>query len=104
MPPLHSSYHGLGCEKHARYVSHRVEGLGPLPAFPLDLGSLPTLLPAAGQERPADETAGERGKAYGACRRARRSTLREPRNAVWQGLRVASGRIRTRVRMRPEGD
>src|ERR687898_1736881 len=28
MPPLYSSYHGLGCKKHARYVSHRVEGLG----------------------------------------------------------------------------
>ena len=38
MPPLYSSYHGLGCKKHARYVSHRVEGLGSLPAFPLDLG------------------------------------------------------------------
>src|SRR5215208_2442821 len=69
----------------------------------LGLASHPTKVPPGRNALPI-KTAGERGKAYGADPRARRSPLREPRNPLWQGLRVASGLRRPRVRLRREGD
>ncbi|MBA2712629.1 MAG: transposase [Rubrobacteraceae bacterium] len=65
--------------------------------LPPELGAAPqpTNLPQGRNARPKKRW--EKGaKIHGAEEhRARRSALREPRNAVWQGLRVASGLRRT---------
>src|SRR5215218_4140478 len=104
MPPLYSSYHGLGCKKHARYVrSRRRSRIATCLPTRLGLASHPTKVPLGRNALP-NKRREEGVKAYGADPRARPSPLREPRNAVRYCLRVASGLRRSRVRLRPEGD
>src|SRR5215217_8614693 len=104
MPPLYSSYHGLECKKHARYVRSRLRSrIATCLPTRLGLASHPTNLPPGTNALPNKRR--EKGvKAYGADPPTRPSTLREPRNAVRYCLRVASGLRSPRVRLRREGD